>query len=45
MSDEQVDGTLIEAWARQEPPKDGSGDDDGGADSTASSAKTTRSEH
>ena len=36
MSDEHfsVDGTLIEAWASHKSfrPKDGSGDDDGGAD-------------
>src|SRR5213078_1316289 len=36
LSDEHfsVDGTLIEAWASQKSfrPKDGSGDDDGGAD-------------
>src|ERR1700712_5728249 len=45
LSDEHfsVDGTLIEAWASQKSfrPKDGSGDDDDGANSTARSARTT----
>src|ERR1700758_3811837 len=45
LSDEHfsVDGTLIEAWASQKSfrPKDGSGDDDDGANFHARSAKTT----
>ena len=39
-----VDGTLIEAWASQKSfrPKDGSGDDDGGAKATAARNRAGR---